>query len=308
MAPMFTVLTPTFNRAHTLARVWDSLRAQTFDGFEWVVVDDGSTDGTADLVALWASEATFPIRYLRQDNSGKHVALNRGIDASEGELIVILDSDDGCVPAALERFAFHWRSIPQARRDRFYAVVCHCADPDGRRIGDPFPADVLDARGLDARYLWKTRGEKWGAVRADLLRARPFPDQPRRTYLPESIVWDRLGQAYLARFVNEALRIYHYEPGEGSLGTSGDPARHAWGSMLQHRIVVDEHLEYFRAAPLTFLAAAVHYVRFSRHAGIGGKEQRSALTRRGAKALWWVAAPAGWAAWAIDRSRRWISS
>jgi len=305
---MFTVLTATFNRAHTLPRVWDSLRGQTFTDFEWVVVDDGSTDGTAELVRGWAAEAAFPVRYLRQENKGKHVAMNRGVETSAGELIVVLDSDDACVSTALERFAFHWRSIPDAQRDGYYAVVCHCAYPDGRRVGDPFPAAVSDARGLDARYLWKVRGEKWGTVRADLMRALPFPEQPQRTYLPESIVWDRLARQYLARFVNEALRVYHWQPGEGSLGSPGNPARHAWGSMLQHRVVLDEHLGYFRAAPLTILAAAVHYVRFSRHAGVAAREQRRALTHRGARALWWSAAPAGWVAWAIDRSRRWISS
>jgi hypothetical protein len=112
-----------------------------------------------------------------------------------------------------------------------------------------------------------------------------------------------MGQIYLARFVNEALRIYHLEPGMRSLGSSGNPARHAWGSMLQHRIVLDEHLEYFRTAPRAFLAAAAHYVRFSRHAGVAARDQRRALTHRGARALWWLAAPAGWAAWAVDRSR-----
>jgi glycosyltransferase involved in cell wall biosynthesis len=302
MTPMFTVLTPTFNRAHTLSRVWESLRAQTFQAFEWVVVDDGSTDGTEELIRRWS--APFPVRYLRQDNRGKHVAMNRGVEVARGELIATLDSDDACVPAALERFDVHWCSIPVERRTAFYGVVCHCADPSGRRIGDPFPAQVVDARGLDCRYLWGVRGEKWGVVRADLMRARPFPEKPERTRIPESVVWDRIGQVYLARFVNEALRIYHQDPGAGSLGSPGDPARYAWGSMLQHRIVLDEHLEYFRRAPLAFLAAAAHYVRFSRHAGVGAAEQRHALAHRGARCLWWLGAPAGWAAWAIDRSRR----
>jgi len=301
MTPGITVLTPTYNRAHTLSRVWDSLRAQTYQAFEWVVVDDGSTDGTLELVSAWAGSAPFPVRYLRQDNRGKHVAMNRGAEAARGELIVTLDSDDACVPSALERFDAHWRSIPEQRRAGFYGVVCHCADPTGRRVGDPFPADVIDARGLDCRYLWHVRGEKWGAVRADLMRAMPFPEQPERMRIPESVVWDRMGQSYLARFVNEALRVYHQDPGAGSLGTPGDPARYAWGSMLQHRIVLDEHLEYFGKAPLTFLAAAAHYVRFSRHAGVRAKEQRRALTHKGARCLWWIGAPAGWAAWAIDR-------
>jgi glycosyltransferase involved in cell wall biosynthesis len=303
MTPLVTVLTPTFNRAHTLSRVWESLLAQTFGDFEWVVIDDGSTDETAALVQGWAAKAPFPIRYHRQDNKGKHVAMNRGVEQARGELIVILDSDDACVPQALSRFAFHWRAIPDERRGAYYGVVCHCADTSGRLVGDPYPAPVVDARGLDYRYLWRTRGEQWGAVRTDLMREHPFPEKPERTRIPESVVWDRLGQKYMARFVDEALRIYHVDPGTGSLGSPGDPARYAWGSMLQHRIVLDEHLEYFRAAPLTFAAAAIHYVRFARHAGIGAAEQRRALTHRGARVLWWLAAPAGWLAATIDRRR-----
>ena len=135
MSVMFTMLTPTFNRAHTLPRVWDSLRAQTLRDFEWVVVDDGSTDGTEALVRGWASEASFPVVFLRQENMGKHVAMNRGVAASSGRLIAVLDSDDACTPEALERFAFHWSSIPEERRPEFYGVVCHCKDVNGRRIG-----------------------------------------------------------------------------------------------------------------------------------------------------------------------------
>ena len=304
MTPLFTVLTPTFNRAHTLARVWESLKAQTFDAFEWVVVDDGSSDGTAELIVGWAAEAPFPVRYLRQENKGKHVAMNRGVAASTGELIVSLDSDDACVPTALARLAFHWRSIPEEQREAYYAVVCQCADQSGRMVADPFPKDVIDGMGLDARYLWKLKGENWGAVRADLMRALPFPDTPERTRIPESVVWDRLGQKYRARFVNEPLRTYYLEIGEGSLGSPGDPARYAWGSVLQHRIVIDEHLSYFKAAPLIFLRSAAHYVRFSFHAGISMAEQRRALSSSGAKALWLCGLPVGWAAYVFDRIRR----
>ena len=303
MTPLFTILTPTFNRAHTLSRVWESLLAQTFDSFEWVVIDDGSTDETEALIRGWAAKAPFPVHYQKQDNKGKHVAMNRGVEQARGELIISLDSDDACIPSALERFAFHWRSIPESRRGAYYAVICNCADTFGRLIGDPYPAPVIDARGLDCRYLWRTRGEKWNAVRADLMRAQPFPETPERERIPESVVWDRLAQKYLARFVDEALRIYYVEPGPGSLGSPGNPALYAWGSMLQHRIVLDEQLEYFKVAPLTFLVAAIHYVRFARHAGVTAVEQRRALTHRGARFLRSVAAPAGWLAATIDRWR-----
>jgi len=304
MSLRLSVLTATFNRASTLPRVWESLRAQTWREFEWIVIDDGSTDGTRALIQEYSAKASFPIYYERQENRGKHVAINRAAAVARGDLAAILDSDDACVPKALERFAFHWSTIPEERRSLFYAIVCHCADPEGRRIGGSFPWEIVEARGLDARYLWKVRGEKWGVVRTDLLRAHPFPTERERTYLPESVVWDRLGQRYLARFINEDLRIYHLTPGASSLASSGDPARHAWGSMLQHRLVIDEQLEYFRRAPFFFLKSAAHYVRFARHAGVSAREQRRALTHRGAKALRLAAAPLGWAAWAIDRARR----
>ena len=72
---IFTVFTPTYNRAHTLHRVYGSLKVQTFRDFEWLIVDDGSTDDTEALVKQWQAEANFPIRYIWQKNSGKHLGI-----------------------------------------------------------------------------------------------------------------------------------------------------------------------------------------------------------------------------------------
>ena len=77
---LLTIFTPAYNRAHTLPKLHDSLLAQTDMGFEWLVVDDGSTDGTGDLVRGWTDGSLFPVRYLRQENAGKHVAHNRGAE------------------------------------------------------------------------------------------------------------------------------------------------------------------------------------------------------------------------------------
>src|SRR3974390_2817293 len=94
----FTVFTATYNRAHTLHRVYDSLCAQTLHDFEWIVIDDGSTDNTAELIDDWAKAAQFPIRYFKQNHSGKHVAHNLAVREARGLFFLPLDSDDACLP------------------------------------------------------------------------------------------------------------------------------------------------------------------------------------------------------------------
>src|SRR5664279_3180792 len=98
--PLFTVFTGTRNRAHTLPRVYESLAGQTLRDFEWLIVDNESTDGTRQLVEGWQQEADFPIRYFWHENRGKHGSQNRAIGEARGELFVTLDSDDPCAPNA----------------------------------------------------------------------------------------------------------------------------------------------------------------------------------------------------------------
>src|SRR5260370_1372771 len=90
---VFTVFTPTFNRCSTLPRVYESLRHQTLRDFEWLIVDDGSTDGTGELVEEWQTESDFPIRYIYQENQGKPVAFNRGVQEAQADLFLTFVSN-----------------------------------------------------------------------------------------------------------------------------------------------------------------------------------------------------------------------
>ena len=110
-----TVFTPSYNRAHTLHRAYDSLCRQPGVDFEWLIVDDGSTDGTAELVNGWAAQAKFPIRYVWQSNRGKHVAINHAVRLCKTPYFIILDSDDACVPGALARVLHAWDTLPAGR-------------------------------------------------------------------------------------------------------------------------------------------------------------------------------------------------
>lgn len=164
----FTVFTPTYNRAHTLPRVYESLRQQSFRDFEWLIIDDGSTDGTRDVVSSFDTTG-FPIRYLHQANAHKKAASNHGVREARGELFLTLDSDDEIFPHTLARLNFYWDSIPAERRDGFSAVTELCVDESGRIVGQKFPADVFDSDSMEIRYKHKVTGEKFCFQRTDVM-------------------------------------------------------------------------------------------------------------------------------------------
>jgi glycosyltransferase involved in cell wall biosynthesis len=245
---LFTVLTPTYNRAGTLHRVYESLSRQTFRDFEWVVVDDGSTDNTHESILDWQARADFPIRYFWQNNRHKKTAFNRGVREARGELIVALDSDDEMPPDALATFKEAWDSIPPARRESYVAVTGLCARPDGSIVGDRYPQDVFDSTAVDVYFRYRIKGEKFGCMRTDILRKYPFPEDVAG-FVPESLVWWAIARAgYLSRFINRVVRTYHDTPGGLSQGAVS-VGNNAQGLYLLAWDVLQHHLEFFRYRP-----------------------------------------------------------
>lgn len=293
--PRFSVFTPTFNRARLLPQVYDCLRKQTFRDFEWLIVDDGSTDGTREVVEEWQRAGELEIVYLHQDNGGKHVAFNRGVAIARGELLLPLDSDDVCIPTALERLAHWWLDIPQQDRAEYSGVSCQCADKSGRIVGASFPSAVVDAHPVDFLLRLGVPGERWGFCRVDLLRAFPFPENPGERFVPEGLVWNRIGSRHKIRFIAEALRIY--EPLPGGLTSSLVRLRSAYPqSTCQY---YQEYLQ-FDLPPLVRARTLINYVRFYFHC------RRLALLRGAdfaASVGSVMALPVGYVASLLDRLR-----
>jgi glycosyltransferase involved in cell wall biosynthesis len=208
-SPVFTVCTPTYNREKLLPRVYASLKEQTFLDFEWLIVDDGSMDGTTDLVNQWITEASFPIRYVWKENGGKHSAHNVCVSESRGEFFVMIDSDDWMLPTALERLLAEWEQIPD--KVRYSGVCCLFQYADGAIVGDQFPQDVLESNAVDLRYNHRVQGDKMGLIRTDVLRQFPFPEDLGRHLVPESVVWNRISQKYQMRCVNEVVGVKEYQ-------------------------------------------------------------------------------------------------
>jgi glycosyltransferase involved in cell wall biosynthesis len=303
-APAFTVFTATYNRAHTLHRVYDSLAAQTFRDFEWLVVDDGSSDGTAELVQRWAAEASFPIRYAYKPNGGKHTAWNLGLKLARGRFFLSLDSDDACVPEALAVFNEAWHSIPPDQRSRFTGVCCLASDPQGHIAGDRFPQDVLDSDSNEIRYRYKVAGEKWGFHRIEVAREFPFPEMDGVSYVPESVVWGRIAARYRERFINRVLRIYFQEASEASRLTVAPMWKNSAALALGARCALNERLPWFFHDAKFFIKAAANLSRVSWHAGESIGQQRRQLRGLCATALWAAMLPVGYVLYLRDCRRR----
>lgn len=300
----FTVFTPTWNRVQTLPAVFSCLRAQSFQDFEWLVVDDGSSDGTDTLLQRLQLDGGFPIRYLRQEHAGKPAAFVRGVRAARGKLFLTLDSDDTCIPTALERLKYHWDSIPPLHRADFSAVTGLTVDELGQIIGTKFPRDPLDSNSLECWYRWGVRGEKWGFQRTDILKEyvpQLLGNSP--AFVPEGIVWTAIARRYRTRYVNEPLR----RMGSASLGaprlTRSSPREHADGMAYWYQTVLNEHIGWIRFAPTQFLRSGANYARFSFHAAVPIALQGSRLRTRYARALWLIGLPVGGALFMCDRRR-----
>jgi len=298
--PLFTVFTPTYNRAHTLPRLYASLLAQTARNFEWLVIDDGSSDGTRELVEGWTAEGRLPIRYRWQENAHKKVAFNRAVREARGALLLPVDSDDAPFPNALATLEQLWQDIPHPRRSEYSAVTVLCVNPDGGVVGSRFPAHQVDTSPMELRYRHRVRGDKWGFQRVDVLRLFPFPEDVRGL-VPESIVWDRIGRQYLTRYVDIPLLVVHPTP--ESLTRTADFRASVDGLALLAREVVETNLRWFAWDPIEILKRAAGYTRFSLHLAAEQPGKRWPLKhfsgRMLAAAMW----PIGMALFAIDRFR-----
>lgn len=257
----FTVLTPTYNRADTLHRVYESLVRQTCRDFEWLVIDDGSTDRTHDIVSTWQAQADFPIRYIWQKNQHKKTAFNRGVREAQGGLIVSLDSDDEIPADALETLKEAWHAIPDSQREGYVGVTGLCARPNNEVVGDPFPSDIFDATAVELYFKYRLKGEKFGCLRTDVLRKFPFPEEVAG-FVPESLIWWAIARAgYKNRCINRVVRIY-YPSADGLTQGAVSIRNNVQGLYLLAWNILEHHMACFRYRPKEFLLAAARFTRF----------------------------------------------
>lgn len=204
-----TVFTPTYNRAYILENLYRSLQRQTCTEFEWLVVDDGSSDNTEQLVGRWcAEEKSFPIRYVKQENGGKCSAINTGLSLAQGELFFTVDSDDYLTDDAIEKVIRWEAELP--RDGNYCGFAGNLGTSPTETCNKLFPGGYLDGSAFD-RYS-AADGERASVFYTEIHRRYPYPIFPGEKFMTEAVTWNRMAHdGYKMRFFNDIIWIYEYK-------------------------------------------------------------------------------------------------
>ena len=252
---LITVFTPVYNRANFLPELYESLIAQTSHDFEWVVVDDGSTDHTMEVLHKLTTRQDHPfgIRYFHKSNGGKHTAINMGISEAKGELTLILDSDDELPKDAIATILDAYQQI-KGKHD--FAGVCgYMAHRDGRVIG--YPLLEVDASEIELRYKYHVCGDMCEVFRTDVLRKFPFPELKGERFCPECLVWNRIARKYRLHVFPKVVYLRDYLDGGLTDNIVKIRMNSPVASMMTYAEMLDIEIPWSQK-----MKAAINYYRF----------------------------------------------
>lgn len=205
-----TIFTPAYNRAHTLPRTYESLCIQSVKDFVWLIVDDGSTDNTAELVCEWKkADNGFEIQYIYKENGGMHTAHNVAYEHIDTELNTCIDSDDCLADDAVKKILEKWNSV----KDKGYAGILGL-DIDmntGQIIGKGFPKSMVETT-LSGYYNAGGSGDKKVVYRTDIVKKYPaYPVFEGEKYVSLSYLYLQIDQIYKLAVLDEPLCRVEYQ-------------------------------------------------------------------------------------------------
>lgn len=269
------ILTPTYNRADHLPKLYESLTRQKNKDFMWLVIDDGSEDGTKSLIEKWKGEETFDIKYIYKKNGGKHTALNLGFDIITEQLTFIVDSDDTLTKDAVEKILESYNLVKDDKG------ICGLVFQRGEKntkipIGDTFKT-IGKTNWIDMRFRDGIRGDKAEVWVTQYLNRYRFPVYEDEKFFGEGYLWCRLGEKYDVYVKNDI--IYECEYYAGGLTSQGRKLRiHCpLGGMETSRLMLEKRY------PMKYrLKNGILYDCYSRFAQ---KRMGEAIKESGAMAL-----------------------
>jgi glycosyltransferase involved in cell wall biosynthesis len=261
----FTVFTPCYNMAHTIHRVIESLRRQTFRDFEWIVVDDGSTDNVYTQIESVINKHEFPVRFFRREhNLGKPGAINLGVEKAEGEFFVIADADDRITDDALEVYHNIYNGLAEDVKGNVAVITANVKDQHGNFVGTrfPIPADdgIVISDIFEMRYKFKVKGDKCNCRKTNVMREFPFNTQVDK-FVTENTVWFAIAAKYKAVFTNRVLMIFYINENPNSLSMTG-VKKHPLGFVFYLEEIINK---YTQKMHLSFLGRIIVYSKFIKY-------------------------------------------
>ncbi|MGA9584261.1 MAG: glycosyltransferase family 2 protein [Terracidiphilus sp.] len=209
---IFSIVTPTYNRRDLLCRLFDSLVAQDYQGIEWIVVDDGGTDGTEDAVRGFQISASFTIRYLRKQNGGKISACNAGLAVASGDLVSVIDDDDYFLPKVFDQIAQDFIAIRD--NDDIAGLSYISVDPDGNVRGRRFPLDRKISDHIECRFNQGITGDKCEFTKPASLRAHNISySEDAGSVGGDTVFLVRVAEHYKTMYRNTPVLVKIFLPG-----------------------------------------------------------------------------------------------
>lgn len=208
MKTEITVFTPTYNRGYTLNRLYKSLSRQTCNDFEWIIINDGSTDNTDEIIKkiLKDNKKKFKIYYKKVQNGGKHRAINEGVKMAHGKWFFIVDSDDYVTDDAIETILHNTISLPR----NYAGIGFNREHTDGSLVGKTFAGTYIDCKTTD-RMKHNIIGDKAEVWKTEILRRFPFPSFEGENYISENVVWCQISKkGHPLRWYNKTIYIGDY--------------------------------------------------------------------------------------------------
>lgn len=253
MTEKLTVFTPAYNRAHTLPRAFEALKKQSDKRFVWLIVDDGSTDNTREVVEVFQKEdCGFKIEYVYKENGGMHTAHNLAYKLIKTELNTCIDSDDTIGDEAVGKILDFWEKNGS---DEYAGIVGFDTDFDGNVIGTRFPEDLKKTT-LGAYYKNGGSGDKKLVYRTDVVKKfPPYPEYEGEKLVPLGSLYTLIDQDYELLVLDEALCRVEYQP-DGSGASIFRQYRQSPKGFAYSRIIRMKYSDSFKERA----TGAIHYV------------------------------------------------
>lgn len=214
MSKTLTVFTPTYNRAYCLHQVYDSLCRQSSQDFEWLIIDDGSTDNTKEIVEGWKKENKIQINYCYKENGGMHTGHNKAYELINTEFNVCIDSDDFMPDNAVEIIVKETRGLPQ----EYAGIIGLDADKNGNIIGTKIPSHLTHCKLNELYTKHGVQGDKKLVYRTNVVKKYPaYPEFPGEKFVPLDYKCLLIDQDYDLKPVNEVFCIVEYQADGSSL-------------------------------------------------------------------------------------------